>query len=284
MTQNRVRIDSEPFYLAACHPLLQRPFSMYDRYGGSKMRRRAFTLVELLVVIGIIAILVSLLLPAINKAREQGKESQCAANMHALLAASVAYASANEETLPIPSEYNDTPTFPSAPSLAILNVNQGNIDYTKGALWPYLPSTLAERQAVMNCPSDMEGARQVSSGGGIGLRNFTYSFNVYLRGKSINTVKNRDAYSSLRLSQIVDPSRKVIIFEEQWPNDLTCWTPIYDTADVPGVRHLGRCNMGFADGHVDAFLPTEFGVTEMGNTVSYVNKPLTDEWCNPLVP
>ena len=65
------------------------------------VRRNGFTLIELLVVISIIALLVSILLPALNQAREQARRTICATNQRQLLTGMHMYAQENEGVLPV---------------------------------------------------------------------------------------------------------------------------------------------------------------------------------------
>jgi len=66
----------------------------------TRNRSHAFTLVELLIVIGIIAVLVAILLPTLNRAREASYRVACASNLHQLGLATIMYMNDNKQVFP----------------------------------------------------------------------------------------------------------------------------------------------------------------------------------------
>jgi prepilin-type N-terminal cleavage/methylation domain-containing protein/prepilin-type processing-associated H-X9-DG protein len=93
-------------------------------------RRKGFTLVELLVVIGIIAVLISMLLPALNKARQAANSVACAANLKQIGIGLAIYVQENRNVLPHAQ------------------------DFTEGTNWRSLIDTLLKAQpGVWQCPN-----------------------------------------------------------------------------------------------------------------------------------
>lgn len=104
------------------------------------LRRAAFTLVELLVVIAIIGILIAMLLPAIQAARESARRANCSSNLKQYATAMMVYADRNSEQLP-----------PSA--ISRHNMSNQGISWV-GLLWPMMEKGPAYQQLNLRAGLD----------------------------------------------------------------------------------------------------------------------------------
>jgi prepilin-type N-terminal cleavage/methylation domain-containing protein/prepilin-type processing-associated H-X9-DG protein len=137
--------------------------------------RHGFTLIELLVVISIIAILASLLLPAIGMVREAARKSKCANNQHQIILAMLVYANENDSLWPVrPTKSDGSPdpagTTTSGPSDA-LSTTVGTFEYVAASTGKEMSTTLFacpsspqfRPTAQLNAQIDFSTASQLSN-------------------------------------------------------------------------------------------------------------------------
>jgi prepilin-type processing-associated H-X9-DG protein len=224
--------------------------------------RGAFTLVEILVVIGVIAILIGLLLPALNRAREQARVVKCASNIRQIYHAVVMYANEHRGKLPFAEAHPGL----NPPDAAIWLQDLGLYDYERGTLWPYLPGSAQVRQEFFSCPSDEEPrfvgrAPLFKTADPAHPRNFSYNFTGFMGGYRDPSGR---IVRGIRMNQIRKPSHKILILEQEmpgWTNSgpVSVYVPNPGQPSAPPIislltrRHMGKANEGFADGHVELF-------------------------------
>jgi len=247
---------------------------------NAKRIKKGFTLIELLVVISIIALLISILMPALNKAREQATGSVCLGNQKNLMLAYIMYADEHDDRLVggyVPRSDQTSRLVqhqwvfqPQADDGSPRDFYGGTVPTLQdringlkaGKLWKYL-----KNHEVYNCPGDTrvrKGTRNTAPDKRYFYIYRSYSLPDVLAATNDNQI-NYAAKPFRKLNQIKNPTSRYSFVEvafagstnlifnhggwsfQPWPSgyrDGTWWDPL-------GYFHNRAASFSFFDGHAE---------------------------------
>ena len=221
------------------------------------MPRKAFTLIEVLVVVAVVSLLMAVLMPALARARQQGKSVLCMSNLRQLAIAAQMYANGNDDYFP----------------LAMVTETDGSLyklcawDFTSIKNWNTLeqkviPGILWQGETIekiQQCPS-FKGSHNWFADPYTG-----YNYNTsYIGGRA--AVKDGEVVSetvvmSSKVGEVRRPEKCALFGDGPWGGGANKFmrSPFGGKLDenfsgryagTQGYRHLGKTNVAWCDGSV----------------------------------
>jgi len=217
-----------------------------------RLRTGAFTVVELMIVIGIVAVLMLLAVAAVGKAKERSQAMRCVQNLRVLGTAFAAYAGEHQQTI-----YLNTEKFGTGATVQWLRYFLGLTDghHNRGTGGPVY---LNDPNAAV-CPSYAPFTYKPKPSDTVG-----YTYGAASRDKNDPYAKplpdGKDVSRVIHLASLDSPSTYWLLtdsYSQTLNRQIYTISPTDKTRAVH-FRHGGRANVLFADGHVAALDPKAF--------------------------
>jgi prepilin-type N-terminal cleavage/methylation domain-containing protein len=234
-------------------------------------QRRAFTLVELLVVIGIIAVLIAVLLPALGKARSQALLTVCMSNEKQLVAALMMYCNDNRGCFPGgPGGYYDNGVLKYTVRLAAWdtearNPYSCNQDENNGPIW--LAKYVGKSKKIPGCPAEPD-VKDTGLANTSNRTNYWYPLSLVYRPDQIRdpvafisfvdaaTDPPSTTQTPQKISAVRHQSQKVVIIESKTYHDkVVAQVDLNPTGPLNDNKRIVVA--GFADSHVERRLVSD---------------------------
>jgi prepilin-type N-terminal cleavage/methylation domain-containing protein len=220
-------------------------------------KKQAFTLVELLVVIGIIAVLMAILLPVLSKARAAAKRTACMSNVRQLYSGILMYCNDSNGYFPTCAAWDD--------GISYVQMNEdwiaweANRNLEDSAILKYLATGGEKFKALLRCPSDSFEGRVTKIGIVAGQGPYLYSY--AMNGSMAMNLRLRSDEQPLRtkINQWRSPSMKILLTEGHERGTAPFWnyadplTQRHGAATSPVSKRMKGINVStaFIDGHVE---------------------------------
>ena len=231
------------------------------------MRKQHFTLIELLVVIAIIAILAAMLLPALQKARESARASNCMSNQKQIALSAIQYTGDNNDFLP-PTGFALGGTMANYACYLIRGGYLAGTGTYGSNWWTFEKASMGF--GFMQKKAGDSG--DVFSCAGISPDDLEPSVGFYLNGFGTPSGVMGNT-SGIRINRIKQPTVVVLTFDSTWfsnGSNEKFWGSIWNgywnydgMVKYIAFRHSSQSNVSRADGHVDRIRRNPDDVTEI---------------------